>query len=256
MDHVRIVLVRPRNPENVGAVARAMRNFELDDWAIVELGTHDFATARRVAVHAEELLDRPQLCATLDEAVADCAWVVGTSARKARGKPRLRPEEVGQEALARRPGRTAVVFGEERSGLTAAEIDRCHDLSAIPTGAAQPSLNLAQAVLLYAWELRRALLSPPSRAAGAGQGEDTAAGGGLAARRRSGALATDAQLLAVEEALRQLLRAGRFLAGPERHAVRDLSDVVRRGRPSPREARLWEAALRKVTTRLARDGHG
>jgi len=250
MGNLRIVLVRPRNPENIGAVARAMRNFELDDWAIVELGTHDFDTARRVAVHAEELLDRPRLCATLDEAVADCAWVVGTSARKVRGKLRLRPEEVGQEALARRPGRTAIVFGEERSGLTAAEIDRCHDLSAIPTGAAQPSLNLAQAVLLYAWELSRALRGPPPRGEAPGAGPTPAPGEGPAPRRRTGALATDAQLVAVEEALRDLLRAGHFLAGGERHAVRDLADVVRRGRPSPREARLWETALRKVTKRL------
>ncbi len=245
MDHFRIVLVRPRNPENLGAVARAMRNFELTDWAIVELGTHDFATARRVAVHAEELLDRPRLCATLDEAVADCTWVVGTSARKVRGKPRLLPEEVGCEALARAPGRTAIVFGDERSGLTAAEIDRCHDLSAIPAGAAQPSLNLAQAVLLYAWELARAV-----RLSAAGAGPD--AGGGPPARRRTGALATDAALLAVEAALRDLLRGGGFLAGPERHAVRDLADVLRRGRPSPREARLWETALRAVGKRLPR----
>jgi tRNA/rRNA methyltransferase len=241
MDHFRIVLVRPRNPENIGAVARAMRNFELTDWAIVELGTHDFATARRVAVHAEELLDRPRLCATLDEAVADCAWVVGTSARKVRGKVRLRPEEVGQEATARRPGRTAIVFGEERSGLTAAEIDRCHALSAIPTGAAQPSLNLAQAVLLYAWEMGRAL-----------RGAEQPPGDGPVARRRTGALATDADLQAVEGALRDLLRAGGFLAGPERHAVRDLAGVIRRGQPSPREARLWETALRKVGKRLPR----
>jgi tRNA/rRNA methyltransferase len=245
MDHFRIVLVRPRNPENIGAVARAMRNFELTDWAIVELGTHDFATARRVAVHAEELLDRPRLCATLDEAVADCTWVVGTSARKVRGKPRLLPEEVGREALARAPGRTAIVFGEERSGLTAAEIDRCHDLSAIPAGAAQPSLNLAQAVLLYAWEMARAV-----RVSARGAGPD--AGGAPPARRRTGALATDAGLLAVEAALRDLLRGGGFLAGPERHAVRDLADVLRRGRPSPREARLWETALRAVGKRLPR----
>jgi tRNA/rRNA methyltransferase len=245
MDHFRIVLVRPRNPENLGAVARAMRNFELADWAIVELGTHDFSTARRVAVHAEELLDRPRLCATLDEAVADCSWVVGTSARKVRGKPRLFPEDVGREALARAPGRTAIVFGEERSGLTAAEIDRCHDLSAIPTGAAQPSLNLAQAVLLYAWEMARAVRL-------AGQRVGPGAGDGSTSRRRTGALATDAALQAVEAALRDLLRGGGFLAGPERHAVRDLSDVVRRGRPSPREARLWETALRAVAKRLPR----
>jgi tRNA/rRNA methyltransferase len=227
---LRIVLVRPRNPENVGAVARAMRNFGLEDWSIVALGTHDFAAARRVAVHAEELLDRPRLTATLDEAVADCTWVVGTSARKVRGKRRLLPEEVAREAAARAPGRTAIVFGEERSGLTGEELDRCHDLSAIPVDAAQPSLNLAQAVLVYAYEARRA--------------------GGEAPRGREGALATDGDLARLEESLRLLLRGGGFLAGPERHAVRDLADVLRRGRPSPREARLWETALRALAKRL------
>jgi tRNA/rRNA methyltransferase len=243
MDHLRIVLVRPRNPENLGAVARAMRNFELGDWAIVELGTHDFATARRVAVHAEELLDRPRLCATLDEAVADCAWVVGTSARTTRGRRWRCPEEVGRGAMERRPGRTALVFGEERSGLTAAELDRCHERSTIPAGAAQPSLNLAQAVLLYAWEVRRAWTAAPEEG---GAGRPHRHGDGAAP------LATDAQLQAVEGALREALRAGGFLAGPERHAVRDLAGVLRRGRPSPREARLWETALRSVGRRRSR----
>ncbi len=226
----RIVLVRPRNPENLGAVARVMRNFGLEDWAIVSLGTHDFATARRVAVHAEELLDRPRLCRTLDEAVADCAWVVGTSARRG-AELRLSPAEVAAEALgARRAGTTAVVFGEERSGLTAAELERCHALSSIPASAAQPSLNLAQAVLVYAYELARAPAgAPPS------------------ARR---ALATDGELQGVEESLRALLRGGGFLAGPERHAVRDLAAVLRRAAPSRREARLWETALRAVARRL------
>jgi tRNA/rRNA methyltransferase len=226
---VRIVLVRPRNPENLGAVARAMRNFELADWAIVALGTHDFPTARRVAVHAEELLDRPRLVATLDEAVSDCTWVVGTSARKVRGLRRLLPEEVAREAAARAPGLTAIVFGEERSGLSAAELDRCHALSAVPTGVEQPSLNLAQAVLLYAYEARRAA--------------------GLAPPGRPGQLATDGELGRVEEALQALLSAGRFLSGDGRHAVRDLAQVLRRGRPSPREARLWETALRTVAGR-------
>jgi tRNA/rRNA methyltransferase len=228
---VRIVLVRPRNPENLGAVARAMANFELDDWAIVALGTHDFATARRVAVHAEAILDRPRLCQTLDEAVADCAWVVGTSGKAVRGHRPLRPEEVAREAATRAPGTTAIVFGEERSGLTAAELDRCHARSAVPTGAAQPSLNLAQAVLLYAYEARRAALEPPAPRA----------------ERRA---ASDGELAGLEGALRELLRAGRFLAGPERHAVRDLAEVLRRGRPTPKEARLWVAALKAVGKRL------
>ena len=225
----RIVLVRPRNPENLGAIARAMKNLGLEDWSIAELGTHDFPAARRVAVHAEELLDRPRIVRTLEEAVADCAWVVGTSSRRVRGKRRLSPGEVAREALERGPaGRTAIVFGDERSGLTAAELDRCHDLSAIPTAGAQPSMNLAQAVVVYAWELRRAALEAEARP------------------RAAPAAATDAELAAVEDALRAALRGARFLAGPERHAVRDLAAALRRARLSRREARLWLAALRTL----------
>jgi tRNA/rRNA methyltransferase len=232
---IRLVLLRPRNPENLGAIARAMKNMGLSDWAIAELGTHDFAAMRRVAVHAEELLDRPRLVRTLDEAVADCAWVVGTSSRRVRGKRHLAPEEVAREALARAgEGRTAIVFGDERSGLTNAEVLRCHDLSVVPTAAEQPSLNLAQAVLLYAWEARRAAAAAePERAV----------------RTARAAGATDADLARIEEALRGALRDGGFLRGPERHAVRDLLDPLRRARLAPREARLWEAALRSLAKR-------
>src|SRR5512133_140727 len=227
----RIVLVRPRNPENLGAVARVMRNFGLEDWAIAALGMHDFAAARRVAVHAEDVLDRPRVVATLDAAIADCAWVVATSSRRVRGKRHLAPDEVAREVVARAgEGTTAIVFGDERSGLTNAEIDRCHDLSSIPSATAQPSLNLAQAVLVYAWELRRAGLD----AAGAARRPVPAPG------------ATDGELAAVEETLRVALRARGFLAGPERHAVKDLAVTLRRARLSRREARLWLAALRTL----------
>jgi tRNA/rRNA methyltransferase len=206
-----------------------MKNFGLSDWAIAELGTHDFAAMRRVAVHAEELLDRPRLVRTLDEAVADCAWVVGTSSRRVRGKRLLAPEEVAREAAARAgEGRTAIVFGDERSGLTNAEVRRCHDLSVIPTEPDQPSLNLAQAVLVYAWELRRALPRDDRSALAAATG------------------ASDAELSRVEDALRGALRDGGFLRGPERHGVRDLMDALRRARLGKREARLWETALRAL----------
>jgi len=227
---IRLVLLRPRNPENLGAVARAMKNFGLEDWAIAELGTHDFAAMRRVAVHAEELLDRPRLVRTLDEAVADCAWVVGTSSRRVRGKRLLAPEEVAREAVERAgEGRTAIVFGDERSGLTNAEVLRCHDLSVIPTADAQPSLNLAQAALVYAYALRGAFAfdeAAPPRAEPSG--------------------ASDAELARIEAALRTALRDGGFLRGPERHGVRDLLQPLRRARLSRREAKLWETALRAL----------
>jgi tRNA/rRNA methyltransferase len=217
-----------------------MRNFGLEDWAIAELGTHDFAAMRRVAVHAEELLDRPRLVRTLDEAVADCTWVVGTSSRRVRGQRLLAPWEVAREAIERsRGGRTALVFGDERSGLTNAEVRRCHDLSVIPAEAAQPSLNLAQAVLVYAWEVRRALSD-------AAHGASRAGAGGAKAGAEAGAEATDAELTRVEAALRAALREGGFLRGPERHAVRDLMAALRRARLGKREARLWETALRAL----------
>lgn len=210
-----------------------MKNFGLDDWAIAALGTHDFAAARRVAVHAEDLLDRPRVVRTLDEAVADCVWVVGTSSRRVRGKRRLSPQEVAREALARASeGRTAIVFGEERSGLTNADVDRCHDLSVIPAADAQPSLNLAQAALVYAWEVRRATLERAAPAPRVPKG------------------ATDAELTSIEEALRRALRQAGFLRGPERHAVRDLASALRRARLSRREARLWLAALRTLGPRV------
>ncbi len=225
-----LVLLRPHSPQNLGAVARVMKNFGLDDWAVAAPGTDDLAAARRLAVHAEDVLERRRVVATLDEAVGDCAWVVGTSSRAVRGKRRLSPAEVAREALRRKAeGPTALVFGDERSGLTNAELDRCHDLSTIPAGEAQPSLNLAQAVAVYAWELREAELaaSPPRSG-------------------RPPPAATDEELSRVEEALLAALRGAGFLAGPERHAVRDLHATLRRARLSRREARLWLAALRTL----------
>ena len=231
---VRIVLLRPRNPENVGAAARALKNFGVSDWALVDPAPDATGAARRLAVHAEDLLESARRCQTLAQAVADCAWVVGTSPRHVRGRRRLSPGELAREALARAPARTALVFGDERSGLGNADVLRCHDLSAIPAEPAQPSLNLAQAVLLYCWSFREAALSCSGRVPA-----------------RTAAAAPDAELARVEESLRLVLRAGRFLAGPERHAVRDLADTLRRARLSQREARLWQAALGSLLRRLA-----
>ncbi|HTP49729.1 MAG TPA: RNA methyltransferase [Anaeromyxobacteraceae bacterium] len=229
---VRFVLVRPRVPENLGAAARALANFGFEDWALVRLGTHDFAKARRVAVHAEGLLDRPRIVGTLDEAVADCTWVVATTSRRVRGRRPLDPTELGRRlSVEGQRGRTALVFGDERDGLSADEIRRCDEISTIPTRGGQPSLNLAQAVAVYAFSLLEAAEGPravPADPPGASDGE----------------------LGLLEESLREALRRGGFLVGPERHAVRELAGSVRRARLTKSEVRLWVAALR----RLARPG--
>lgn len=232
---VRFVLVRPRNAENLGAAARAMKNCGLTDWAWVDPQVEDLSGAHRLAVHAEELLSGARTHAALSEAVGDCVWVVGTSSRKVRGKRRMSPRAVAEEIAARAAeGRIALVFGDERSGLTNEEVDRCHDLSAIPTAPDQPSVNLAQAVLLYAYEVRIAALAraelPPAPLATA---------------------ATDAELTRLEQALRQALEMGGFLVDGRRAALRELFEPWRRSRLTRAEARLWMAALGSLAKRSA-----
>ncbi|HZI13207.1 MAG TPA: TrmH family RNA methyltransferase [Myxococcus sp.] len=234
---VRFVLMRPRNAENLGAAARALKNCGLSDWVWVTPEVEDLGPARRLAVHAEDVLDGARRAATLEEAVADCVWVVGTSSRKVEGKRRLPPRAVGEELVARATqGSVALVFGDERSGLTNAEVERCHDLSAVPTAPEQPSINLAQAVLLYAYEVRVAHLEASAPPAGP-----------------LPVAATDAELAQVEATLETLLAAGGFLVDeqPGRTALRDLFAPLRRSRLTRKEARLWLAALHTVRKRLA-----
>ncbi len=225
---VRVVLVRPAEPMNVGGVARAMKNCELDDLVLVQPRTDDWVTARRVAVHAEELLAAPRVVSSIAEAVADCTWVVGTSSRELPGRERLSPRQVGERCAAS-PGPVALVFGGEESGLSNEDLVRCHALSCIPAGREQPSYNLAQAVLVYAYECLAARASPqPPPASGGGARE-----------------VPERELQLLEDATRELLVAAGF-ADPDRprHGVADLLRPLRRASLSVEEAKLWHAALR------------
>ena len=226
---VRFVLVRPRVAENVGAAARVLRNFGHADWVLVDPQRLDMDVARRLAMGAEDLLEGVRSVPALDDAVADCAWVVGTDSRRVRGRPPLEPASLAAAVAEAAPrGPTALVFGGERDGLRASELARCDALSRIPSRGPQPSLNLAQAVAIYAFALRGAPDAAP-RGAAAGP-----------------AAADDEELVGVEESLRAALAAGGFLRGPERHAVGDLTRTLRRSRLTRKEARLWVAALRCV----------
>jgi len=229
---VRFVLLRPRVPENLGSAARALKNFGWGDWGTVQSEVTDLAGAHRMAVQAEDTLAARQTWGSLDEALADRAWVVGTSSRKLPGKRRLTPRQLAEEALGRGP--TALVFGDERSGLTNEELERCHALSALPTTAAQPSVNLAQALLVYAYDLRQAVLS---------QGPGTTGPRAVPA--------TDAQLRVLREALVGTLQRGGFLKENDGRPAPDqlVATLVRAGL-SRAEAELWTAALKTVEKHL------
>lgn len=219
---VTFILCRPRNPQNIGAAARALRCAGISRWTIVDPRTVDFESARRVAVHAEELLDKPRIVPTLREALDGCALSVGTTARRRAERPMLTPREAAARLVAAR-GEVAVVFGDERSGLTALEVEAVDLVSSIPGAPEQPSWNLAQAVAVYAYEVRMAALASPAR----GRADRGAADPGA--------------LAAVDRALAEA--AGR--AGKP-GARRRLFKVLDRAGLSGREAALWTAFLRQL----------
>lgn len=161
LDNIRIVLVNTSHPGNIGAVARAMKNMGLARLVLVEPRKfpHDEATWR--AASATDVLDAARVCATLEEAVADCGLVVGTSARGRRIPwPLLDPRHCAQRAYAEAgKHEVAFVFGREDRGLTNDELQLCHLHVNIPANEEYSSLNLAMAVQVISYELRMTHLS-------------------------------------------------------------------------------------------------
>jgi len=158
LGRVDVVLVRPARAANVAAACRALKNMGLRSLAIVDPPAGlDQPEARALAYGAWDVLDAAVPRATLREAVAAAVTVAGTSGR---AHPQAwTPRRLACEADARAgDGRLALVFGPEASGLTDEELAQCHVRVHIPTDPAHPSLNLAQAVLVVAYELRLAAL--------------------------------------------------------------------------------------------------
>lgn len=154
----RIVLVNTSHPGNIGAAARAMKNMGLQELCLVSPQQFPSAEATARASGADDLLAAARCVDSLDAALAGAALVVGASARsRTLPVPMLDPRECA-ELIARQPAgeRCAVVFGRERTGLTNDELDRCHYLVQIPTNPDYPSLNVAAAVQVIAYELRMA----------------------------------------------------------------------------------------------------
>jgi len=155
LSNIRVALLNTSHPGNIGAAARAMKTMGLTDlWLLNPLHFPDAeATAR--ASGADDLLASAQVRQQLDELLEDCRLVVGASARtRSIPCPVLSPGECA--SLVREEsdqGRVAVLFGREQSGLSNAEIDRCHYLVRIPASPVYASLNLAAAVQVIAYEL-------------------------------------------------------------------------------------------------------
>lgn len=159
---VRVVLVETSHPGNIGASARAMKNMGLTELVLVN--PRDFPNEKAVfrAAGADDVVKGVGIVDTVDEAVADCQLVIGTSARDRRIPwPMLSPTECGQKVFAESAAgnRVALLFGREDRGLKNEELHKCHHHVNIPTGEAYSSLNLAMAVQVICYEILQARLA-------------------------------------------------------------------------------------------------
>lgn len=163
MANVRIILVGTTHPGNIGAAARAMKNMGITDLMLVKPRYFPHADATARASGAEDVLASARVVDTLSEALADCTYAAGASARSRSIEwPSLAPRECAARLLGEPTGSiVAVVFGPEKSGLSNDDLDRCNALLTIPTEPSFSSLNIAMAVQVICYELRLARFDAP-----------------------------------------------------------------------------------------------
>lgn len=229
---VRVVLVRPEHPGNIGAAARAMKNLGFGALHLVAPACgHLTPDALKMAYGAGDVLEGARLHPSLIDAVGPAQWVAGFGMARA-GRPTRWLPEAGAGLAARSraddAAEVALVFGPEISGLSNDDLAVCHQLIAIPTDTAQPSINLAQAVLLACYELSRVPTPPP------------------ASSPRDPATARDLDGLCAH--LAETLDTIGFLFPPhDRHLVRDLRAIINRSGLDAREVRILRGILRQAT---------
>ena len=245
MSHpVRIVLVEASHPGNLGAVARAMKNMGVFDLWLVAPRQFPHPEATALASSAADLLDTARVVDSVPEALAGCGFVLGTTARVRTQYPW--PILAAREAAVRAVGEAqlapvALLFGPERTGLTNEHLALCHALVQIPTNPDYSSLNLAQAVLLLAYELRMATGAQP-----------------VLPEREAALPAAETVEHLYDHFDRVMQRAGFEMHGKPEHISRRVRRLLHRAVPDQQEVNLLrgflttvEAAIGATTARVS-----
>lgn len=229
LDGVVLVLDHPQDVVNIGAIIRVMMNYGITRLRLVNPADFDPYRIEGIAHRSTHLVEATTLHATLEDAVADCTYVVGTTARaRTAGRTYLRPREAAPRIVEAAAGGTvAILFGREDKGLFNEGLDLCHAAVIIPTDPSYSSLNLAQACLILAYETFLAAQESPAD---------------LPRGRRATRPPTQEELEVTYRALEGGLRAIDFFKARNAHSVmRTLRTLVTRAMPDLREAKLLAA---------------
>jgi len=156
-DNISFILIEPKEPGNIGASARAMKNMGFTNLELVYPGYFFASEAKQMACQGVEILEKARIHERLDDALADKNLIVGTTRRLGKRRGLIIPLEdsVKRIITSARKNKIAILFGRERIGLTNQEVEKCGFLTIIPSDPVSPSLNLAQSVMLVAYELSR-----------------------------------------------------------------------------------------------------
>jgi TrmH family RNA methyltransferase len=229
-----VVLVRPRNPLNIGAAARAMSNFGFRRLRVVNPYQVAFRDARS-AVGAAELLSSAEEYSSLSEAIADCGLIVGTTAvhRRVLQQPLWRLDQDGGRLIREEisSGRVALLFGSEKVGLSTADFSYCHWLLHVPTLQDHISMNLGQAVAVCLYEIARSV-----------DGERP-----VEEMQRASAREVEMITSILLDALRV---SGYVKPGTEVVMEEKARRLVRRMNLQPGEATVWLGMLRQIAWKL------
>ncbi len=251
-DRIVFVLVHPQHPGNLGSAARALKNMGLRRLAVVPPATFDLERARWMAAGARDVLEATRFFGSVEEAIADCSWAVGCTARGRRWDwPVLDPAAFAHQAFGGDsadvpPPVTALLFGREDKGLSNAALACCQSLLHIPTDGA-PSINLAQAVLLIGEALlREARLRGHESEGVAAKGKH---GGELSPTPTwtapVSAASLDDQREVVEEALSFLGRTAYMRSRTPPQVQVLLSTLLHRASPTPKELNVLRGMIKK-----------
>lgn len=247
LDNIVIVLHRTQDLVNIAGTVRAMMNMGLSRLRLVAPDTYDAYRIAGIAHGSESLLERIEFFDDLDGALADASYVVGTTARRRTAAYVWRHPRESAPALIERATMqedpVAIVFGREDKGLSNEDLDRCNELLVVPSNERHWSLNLAQAALLIAYELRLAALA------------DVPA---LPRPKRDSALATPVDLDACFNDIAHTLTLIEFYKKRDPEAImRTVRAIARRADLTAREAKLLRAMaieVRKYIDRVRQQG--